>query len=57
MLIKLTDCTLSVSQISSVGGGFCTFSGADGSSTVVVGEETVDVGPPQVLLRGTCDVL
>ena len=49
------DNPLIVSQISSVGGGFCTFSGLNGSSTVVYGEETVDVVPPQAQIRGDCD--
>ena len=56
MLIYLsTDNPLIVSQISSVGGGFCTFTGLNGSSTVVFGEETVDVVPPQVQIQGDCD--
>ncbi|KAN0075742.1 hypothetical protein V8E54_007012 [Elaphomyces granulatus] len=48
---------LSISQISSVGGGFCTFRGIDGSETVVVGEQTVPVGPPQTQISGVCDIL
>ena len=52
----LTDNTLSVSQISSSGGAICSFFGADGSDTFLAGEETVDVGPPQVQVSGVCDV-
>ncbi|EHA23784.1 hypothetical protein CBS63078_2234 [Aspergillus niger] len=48
---------LSITKISSVGGGFCTFQGIDGSSTVVVGEVTVPVSPPQTQVSGTCDIL
>ncbi|KAM0804916.1 hypothetical protein BDR22DRAFT_885010 [Usnea florida] len=48
------DNPLIVSQISSVGGGFCVFTGLNGSSTVVFGEETVDVVPPQVQVQGDC---
>ena len=51
----ITANPLAVSSISSVGGGFCTFSGAQGSSTVVFGEQTVPVGPPQTQIRGSCD--
>lgn len=51
----LTDNTLSVSQINSVGGAICSFFGADGSDTFLAGEETVDVGPPQVQVSGVCD--
>ena len=43
-------------MISSAGGGFCSFQGVDGSDTVVFGEETVDVGPPQTIVSGTCDI-
>ena len=50
----LTDNPLIASQISSVGGGFCVFTGLNGSSTVVFGEETVDVVPPQVQIQGDC---
>ena len=50
----LTDNSLIVSQISSIGGGFCVFTGLNGSSTVVFGEETVDVVPPQVQIQGDC---
>ncbi|KAF4632243.1 hypothetical protein G7Y89_g5879 [Cudoniella acicularis] len=45
---------LSVSQISSLGGASCSFVGIDGSHTVVVGAQTVDVGPPQAQISGSC---
>ena len=49
------DNPLPVSQIHSAGGGFCVFTGLNGSDTVVYGEETVDVVPAQVQVRGSCD--
>ncbi|KAL8962896.1 MAG: hypothetical protein Q9193_000773 [Seirophora villosa] len=45
---------LSVSMIRSAGGATCTFNGIDGSSTTVVGAQTVDVGPPQTQISGSC---
>ncbi|PYH67357.1 uncharacterized protein BO88DRAFT_406243 [Aspergillus vadensis CBS 113365] len=48
---------LSITKISSVGGGFCSFQGVDGSTTVVAGEVTVPVSPPQTQVSGTCDIL
>ncbi|OJJ72314.1 hypothetical protein ASPBRDRAFT_41996 [Aspergillus brasiliensis CBS 101740] len=48
---------LSITKISSAGGGFCSFQGVDGSSTVVAGEVTVPVSPPQTQVSGTCDIL
>jgi len=45
---------LSISKISSEGGASCTFFGIDGSSTTVVGANTVDVGPPQTQTSGSC---
>ncbi|KAL2012066.1 hypothetical protein VTN00DRAFT_4784 [Thermoascus crustaceus] len=45
---------LSISHIASKGGATCTFYGIDGSVTTVVGAETVDVGPPQTQIKGTC---
>ncbi len=54
---KFLDNPLSVSKISSVGGAVCSFFGVDGSDTVVVGEQEVDVGPPQTQIRGVCDSL
>ncbi|KAL1847171.1 hypothetical protein Plec18167_002014 [Paecilomyces lecythidis] len=45
---------LSISHISSDGGATCSFKGVDGSNTVVVGAETVDVGPPQTQVSGSC---
>ncbi|KAL6716791.1 hypothetical protein ACLMJK_004703 [Lecanora helva] len=53
----LIDNPLSVSHISSVGGAICTITGLDGSTTTIVGEQTVDVGPPQTQVRGSCDIL
>ena len=55
MLTNFLDNSLSVTSISSVGGGFCSFTGAQGSSTVVYGEADVPVNPPQVQIRGSCD--
>ncbi|GAD96228.1 NRPS-like enzyme [Paecilomyces variotii No. 5] len=46
--------SLSISHISSDGGATCSFKGVDGSNTVVVGAETVDVGPPQTQVSGSC---
>ena len=45
---------LSVSHISSEGGASCTLFGIDGSTTTVVGANTVDVGPPQTQVSGSC---
>jgi len=45
---------LSISHISSEGGATCSFEGIDGSHTIVVGAETVDVGPPQTQVSGSC---
>ncbi|KAL2001891.1 hypothetical protein VTN02DRAFT_1046 [Thermoascus thermophilus] len=45
---------LSISHICSKGGARCTFYGIDGSVTTVVGDETVDVGPPQTQIKGAC---
>ncbi|KAJ5343946.1 hypothetical protein MYU51_002105 [Penicillium brevicompactum] len=46
---------LSISKISSGVNGFqCTFDGIDHSVTTVSGAETVDVGPPQTQLTGSC---
>ena len=42
-------------MIRSAGGGFCTFTGSDGTVVVLFGEDTVDVGPPQRIVRGSCD--
>ncbi|MCJ1456514.1 hypothetical protein MMC28_006875 [Mycoblastus sanguinarius] len=46
---------LSVSSIQAIGGAVCTFFGADGSSTFIYGEQTVDVSPPQPQTSGICD--
>ncbi|KAK4691685.1 hypothetical protein P7C71_g5365, partial [Lecanoromycetidae sp. Uapishka_2] len=51
------DNDLSVSRISSAGGASCTFFGVDGSTTTVVGANTVDVGPPQTQVSGACSAL
>ncbi|KAI9925512.1 hypothetical protein ASPWEDRAFT_28951 [Aspergillus wentii DTO 134E9] len=48
---------LSISHISSLGGATCTFHGIDGSVTTVVGRNTVDVGPPQTQVSGSCHAL
>lgn len=45
---------LSISHITSLGGATCSFVGIDGSHTVVVGAQTVDVGPPQTQVSGSC---
>lgn len=55
ILILSTANPLSVSKISSLtGGAVCTFKGIDGSVTTVIGEETVDVGPPQTQISASC---
>jgi len=46
---------LSISHINSQGGATCVFNGIDGSVTEVVGAETVDVGPPQTQISGSCE--
>ncbi|KUJ08296.1 uncharacterized protein LY89DRAFT_725197 [Mollisia scopiformis] len=48
------DNPLSVSKISLEGGASCGIKGIDGSETVVVGANTVDVGPPQTQVSGSC---
>ncbi|GAT19444.1 similar to An07g00330 [Aspergillus luchuensis] len=46
---------LSISHISSTTGGVkCTFNGIDNSVTTINGAQTVDVGPPQTQISGTC---
>ncbi|MCJ1396618.1 hypothetical protein MMC18_009509 [Xylographa bjoerkii] len=45
---------LSISHIMSQGGASCTFFGINDSVTSVYGAQTVDVGPPQTQLSGTC---
>lgn len=49
-----SDDRSSITSISSAGGATCTFRGNDGSETTVIGAQTVDVGPPQVQLTGSC---
>ncbi|KAJ5364029.1 uncharacterized protein N7496_009742 [Penicillium cataractarum] len=49
---------LSISHISSSTDGiYCTFNGVDNSVTSVSGAATVDVGPPQTQVSGTCSKL
>ncbi|KAJ5698532.1 hypothetical protein N7462_000537 [Penicillium macrosclerotiorum] len=49
---------LSISHISSATDGVgCTFNGVDHSVTTVNGATTVDVGPPQTQISGTCHPL
>ena len=49
-----TDDVLSISHIKSLGGATCAFYGIDGSKTIVVGAQTVDVGPPQTQISAVC---
>lgn len=52
-----TDCLanpLSISKISAPSGVTCAFLGVDGQVTTVDGPSTVDVGPPQTQVTGTC---
>ena len=51
----ITDNPLSVSHISLDGNAACTLHGIDDSVTTVTDGETVDVGPPQTQIWGTCD--
>lgn len=53
----MADNPLSISHIRSAGGAVCSFHGIDGSDTVVVGAQTVDVGPPQTQVSGSCRAL
>lgn len=52
--LEQLDDPLSISHINSLGGATCTFFGIDGSVTTVVGAQTVDVGPPQTQISGSC---
>ncbi|KAH8647448.1 hypothetical protein BGZ60DRAFT_535334 [Tricladium varicosporioides] len=45
---------LSISHIQSLGGATCSFFGIDESHTIIVGAQTVDVGPPQTQILGSC---
>lgn len=46
---------LSISHIEiDATGASCTFRGVDQSVTTVTGPATVDVGPPQTQIEGTC---
>ncbi|KAJ5287332.1 hypothetical protein N7478_003018 [Penicillium angulare] len=46
---------LSISHVSSADGNVqCTFNGIDSSVTTINGAETVDVGPPQTQISGSC---
>lgn len=47
---------LSVSSIYSPSVAFCVFFGAEGSSTVVTADQTVDVSPPQPQVSGICQI-
>ncbi|OJJ34662.1 hypothetical protein ASPWEDRAFT_39739 [Aspergillus wentii DTO 134E9] len=52
--VAITD-RLSISHIaSSTAGVTCTFNGIDHSVTTVNGAATVDVGPPQTQIQGSC---
>lgn len=51
---EAVDNALSISHIVSEGGATCGFHGIDGSETTVVGAQTVDVGPPQTQVWGSC---
>jgi hypothetical protein len=51
---EVVDNALSISHIVSEGGASCGFHGIDGSETTVVGAQTVDVGPPQTQVWGSC---
>ncbi|KAL4778353.1 hypothetical protein BJX76DRAFT_366391 [Aspergillus varians] len=52
--VKITD-PLSISHISSSTPGVsCTFNGIDHGTTTVTGVQTVDVGPPQTQIQGSC---
>lgn len=44
-----------VFEISSPGGGFCTFIGAEGESVVIYAEDTKKLKKPQPMVRGSCD--
>ncbi|MCJ1272190.1 hypothetical protein MMC22_012098 [Lobaria immixta] len=48
---------LSVSHIKGASGAKCVFHGVDGSVTHTEGDRTVDVGPPQTQLSGSCKPL
>ncbi|KAF7593582.1 hypothetical protein BBP40_011202 [Aspergillus hancockii] len=52
--VRITN-PLSISKIASGNGGVsCTFNGIDRSVTTVTGAQTVDVGPPQTQISGSC---
>ncbi|KAL2807705.1 hypothetical protein BJX63DRAFT_62574 [Aspergillus granulosus] len=51
--VQITD-VLSISKITSTSDAVCHFKGVDGSFTQVVGQQTVDVGPPQTQVWGSC---
>lgn len=57
---KLTSLAnpLSISHIEiDASGVSCTFKGVDQSVTTVTGPATVDVGPPQTQIEGTCSAV
>lgn len=51
-----SDNDLSVSSIYSPSVAFCTFFGAEGSSTVVTADQTAYVSPPQPQVSGICQI-
>lgn len=55
VLILVIDNDLGISHINvDQEEGICRFAGVDGSFTVIIGEGTEDVGPPQVQVSGRC---
>ncbi|KAL3464626.1 hypothetical protein BJX64DRAFT_254663 [Aspergillus heterothallicus] len=54
--VQITN-VLSISKISSTSDAVCHFRGIDGSFTEVVGQQTVDVGPPQTQIWGSCSAM
>ncbi|PKY00688.1 hypothetical protein P168DRAFT_330037 [Aspergillus campestris IBT 28561] len=44
-----------VFEISSPGGGFCTFVGAEGETVVIYAEDRKKLKKPQRMVRGSCD--
>ncbi|PLN76816.1 hypothetical protein BDW42DRAFT_196925 [Aspergillus taichungensis] len=44
-----------VFEVSSPGGGFCTFIGAEGEAVVIHGEDRKRLRKPQPMVRGSCD--
>lgn len=54
LICELEHPEISVSKITLLGAGQCTIDGVDSSRTTVTTGQTVDVGPPQVQVSGTC---